>query len=282
MLFSLLETMRPRQWPKNGFVFVALLFDRQLDQPESILQTIAAFVLLCLMSGAVYTMNDLADIESDRQHPRKKHRPLPSGRLSSTAAGVAVLLLALGSLVAGFLLAPSFAAILLFYLVLQIAYTFWLKRVVLVDADLRRPSQHLLFDVPNEQGQGLMTMMMDDAKMQTPPLVATDVEGLWLLLSGPQPPNPAELLSSGKMGQIIEILTERADIVLFDAPPVMPVTDAAILASKTDGVLLVLQAGATKREHARQARERLEQVNARLIGSVLTNVEMDSTTNVYG
>lgn len=153
-------------------------------------------------------------------------------------------------------------------------------RVILVDADLRRPSQHLLFDVSNEQG--LMTMMMDDAKMQTPPLVATEVEGLWLLLSGPQPPNPAELLSSAKMDQIIETLAERADIVLFDAPPVMPVTDAAILASKTDGVLLVLQAGTTKREHARQARERLEQVNARLVGSVLTNVELDATSQPYG
>lgn len=153
------------------------------------------------------------------------------------------------------------------------------SRVILVDADLRRPSQHVLFDVPNDQG--LMTMMMDDAQLESPPLVATEVEGLWLLLSGPQPPNPAELLASSKMETAIETLAERADVVLFDAPPIVPVTDAAILAAKVDGVLLVLQAGTTKREQARLARERIEQVNARLVGSVLTNVELDADAHGY-
>jgi decaprenyl-phosphate phosphoribosyltransferase len=86
LLADLVRTMRPRQWLKNGFVFIALFFDRQLDEPVSVLYTIAAFVLLCLMSGAVYIMNDLADIENDRQHPRKQARPLPSGRLSPRVA----------------------------------------------------------------------------------------------------------------------------------------------------------------------------------------------------
>lgn len=125
--------MRLRQWPKNGFVFVALLFDRQLDEPNSVLRVSAAFLLLCFMSSAVYIMNDLADIDSDRQHPEKRRRPLPSGQLSPTVAAVAAFLLAAGSLVAGFLLAPVFGWILLAYLLLQIAYTFWLKHVVLVD-----------------------------------------------------------------------------------------------------------------------------------------------------
>lgn len=133
MVRDLLVTMRPRQWLKNGFVFIALFFDRQLDEPRSVVYTIAAFVLLCLMSGAVYIMNDLADVENDRQHPRKQSRPLPSGRLSTRAATVAAVLLAAGSLVAGLLLSPTFGLILLIYLVTQIAYTFWLKRQVLVD-----------------------------------------------------------------------------------------------------------------------------------------------------
>lgn len=133
MLLALLKTMRPRQWPKNGFVFVALLFDRRLDDPASVLSAVAAFVLLCLMSGAVYIMNDLADMESDRQHPKKRFRPLPAGRLSPTVAAVAVLVFALGSLGAGFLLQPYFGWILLAYLLIQIAYTFWLKHVVLID-----------------------------------------------------------------------------------------------------------------------------------------------------
>ena len=133
MLIDLIRSMRPRQWPKNAFVFVALLFDRKFFDPASVLPTVVAFVLLCLMSGAVYLMNDLADIESDRQHPTKRNRPLPSGRLNPRVAGAAALLLAAFSLVAGYLLKWELAAILLIYLVSQIAYTFRLKHVVLID-----------------------------------------------------------------------------------------------------------------------------------------------------
>ena len=133
MLIDLIRSMRPRQWPKNAFVFVALLFDRKFFDPASVLPTVAAFVLLCLMSGAVYLMNDLADIESDRRHPTKRDRPLPSGRLNPRLAGAAAVLLAVFSLVAGYLLKWELAAILLIYLVTQIAYTFRLKHIVLID-----------------------------------------------------------------------------------------------------------------------------------------------------
>jgi 4-hydroxybenzoate polyprenyltransferase len=125
--------MRPRQWPKNAFVFVALLFDRKFFDPASVWPTVVAFVLLCLMSGAVYLMNDLADIESDRRHPTKRHRPLPSGRLNPRVAGVAAVVLATISLVAGYFLSRELAVILLLYLLSQIAYTFRLKHVVLID-----------------------------------------------------------------------------------------------------------------------------------------------------
>jgi 4-hydroxybenzoate polyprenyltransferase len=125
--------MRPRQWPKNAFVFVALFFDRQLDNLESVLQTFAAFILLCLMSSSVYLINDLADIESDKQHPIKRNRPLPAGELSPTVARGAAILFAGGSLIAGYFLSPELAIVLLTYLLIQIAYTFWLKNVVLID-----------------------------------------------------------------------------------------------------------------------------------------------------
>jgi len=125
--------MRPRQWPKNGFVFVALLFDRKIFDPASVLAVLGAFVLLCLMSGAVYLMNDLADVESDRLHPTKRNRPLASGRLNPRVAGVASFLFAAISLAAGYLLSPELAVILLLYLVAQIAYTFRLKHLVLLD-----------------------------------------------------------------------------------------------------------------------------------------------------
>ncbi len=133
MLKALFKTMRPRQWPKNGFVFVALFFDGKLLDPVSVLHTLAAFILLCLMSSAVYIMNDLADIESDRQHPEKKKRPLPAGKLNPTIAAIAAVIFALGSLIAGFALSVPLGWILLAYLVIQIAYTFWLKNVVLLD-----------------------------------------------------------------------------------------------------------------------------------------------------
>ncbi len=133
MLSGLVKSMRPRQWPKNAFVFVALLFDRKLFDPASVAAVLGAFVLLCLMSSAVYLMNDLADIESDRQHPTKKNRPLPSGQLNPRVAMVASFLLAAVSLVAGYFLSLHLAIILLLYLVSQIAYTFKLKHIVLID-----------------------------------------------------------------------------------------------------------------------------------------------------
>jgi 4-hydroxybenzoate polyprenyltransferase len=128
--------MRPRQWPKNVFVFVALFFDGQVINVTSLLPTILAFVLLCLMSSGVYLMNDLADIESDRRHPTKRFRPLPAGELQKGTAGAAAVFFALGSLTAGFALSTGFGLILLAYLVTQIAYTFWLKHVVLLDVSI--------------------------------------------------------------------------------------------------------------------------------------------------
>lgn len=133
MLIALLKTMRPRQWPKNAFVFVALFFDAKVLDPVYLARTLAAFVLLCLMSSAVYLMNDLSDIEADRQHPTKRLRPLPAGQLNPTVAAIAAVLFAVGSLIAGYFLAWEFALILLAYLLSQVAYTYWLKNVVLFD-----------------------------------------------------------------------------------------------------------------------------------------------------
>lgn len=125
--------MRPRQWPKNAFVFVALFFDEKLLVPTYLWHTAVAFLLLCLMSSAVYIMNDLSDIENDRQHPIKRLRPLASGQLHVGVAKVCTAVFALGSLALGYWLSPLFALILLTYFLSQIAYTYWLKNVVLLD-----------------------------------------------------------------------------------------------------------------------------------------------------
>lgn len=153
------------------------------------------------------------------------------------------------------------------------------RKVVLVDADLRRPMLHQIFNLDNERG--LTTVMMDESALASPPLQKTGIDGLSVLTSGPLPPNPADLMGSRRMEEVIVELVERADQVLFDTPPVVAVTDAAVLATKVDGVLLVISAGQTRREYARTAVQRLEQINARLVGTVLTNVEMGAGFKGY-
>ena len=152
-------------------------------------------------------------------------------------------------------------------------------RTILVDADLRRPVLHEIFGVSNERG--LTTMFVDPQARANPPLQEVGVENLWLLPSGPLPPNPADLLGSRRMEEIIAVLRSRADILLFDAPPVIAVTDAAVLGMKVDGVLLVVAAGRTRREHARQARELLERARVRVVGAVLTDLPTAMARRYY-
>jgi non-specific protein-tyrosine kinase len=146
------------------------------------------------------------------------------------------------------------------------------RKIILVDADLRRPALHQTFGLGNEMG--LTTVMMDQSALASPPLQETEVEGLSVLTSGPLPPNPADLMGSRRMEEVIAALGEQADQILFDTPPIVAVTDAAVLATKVDGVLLVISAGKTRRENARTAVQRLEQIKARLVGTVLTNMQM--------
>lgn len=153
------------------------------------------------------------------------------------------------------------------------------RTVIVVDADLRRPTLHEIFGLSNQVG--LTTVMMDEAALASPPLQPTGVEGLSILTSGPLPPNPADLLGSRRMAEVIAALAQRADQVLFDTPPVVAVTDAAVLATKVDGVLLVISAGKTRREYARSAVQRLQQVGARLVGTVVTNLQMGAGFRGY-
>lgn len=153
------------------------------------------------------------------------------------------------------------------------------KRVILVDCDLRRPTQHTLFGLDN--ATGLTTMMLDEAAQADPPLRETPVDGLRVLPAGPPPPNPAELLGSRRMKETLAALLEQADVLLFDVPPVLAVTDALVLAVQTNGVLLVVKAGGTTREHVQQAKERLERVNARIVGAVLNNAPTDAMLQGY-
>lgn len=151
------------------------------------------------------------------------------------------------------------------------------KTTIIVDCDLRRPSQHTIWNVSQEPG--LTTMVLEGLKK--PPLVDIGVENLRLLPSGPLPPNPADLLGSPKMDAIVQLLKKEAEIVLFDAPPVIAVTDATLLASKLDGVLLVVRAGGTRRDHAERAKGLLDRVKVRLVGAVLTDARVDAKMGGY-
>lgn len=132
-IYGLLRTLRPKQWIKNGFVFIALVFDQNLTNWPLLLRTVFAFVLFCMISSAVYIINDLADIEKDRQHPKKKRRALPSGQLQPwfailSAAGILAICLVLS-----FWLDLYFGLIILIYFLLNLAYSFALKNVVIID-----------------------------------------------------------------------------------------------------------------------------------------------------
>jgi 4-hydroxybenzoate polyprenyltransferase len=133
MLKALLKTMRPRQWTKNAFLFAALVFDGKLFHLTDFLRTLAGFVLFCLISSAVYIFNDLLDVKSDRQHPVKKNRPIASGKLPVPVAIIAGIVLVLFTLATGYLLAWQFALTLLVYFTMMLAYSKWLKRVLILD-----------------------------------------------------------------------------------------------------------------------------------------------------
>jgi capsular exopolysaccharide synthesis family protein len=144
-------------------------------------------------------------------------------------------------------------------------------RVLIVDGDLRRPQQHEIFSLSNSQG---LTDWLKEGG--APILQETNVTGLRVLTSGPLPPNPVALLSSNRLAELLTELQNEADYILCDAPPVLAVTDAALWAGKVDGVLLVVNAGRTKREQARRAKDMLEKVRAHIVGAVLINAEEDA------
>ena len=129
---ALVVSLRPRQWSKNLFVFAGLVFAQQLFTPAAVV-ALAAFAVFCGLSGAVYLFNDVADRERDRGHPTKRHRPIAAGRLGAAAAvrvGIALIVAALG---AGFAINTLFGLAALTYVALLLAYSAWLKHVVIVD-----------------------------------------------------------------------------------------------------------------------------------------------------
>ncbi|GIK65282.1 MAG: tyrosine protein kinase [Chloroflexota bacterium] len=153
------------------------------------------------------------------------------------------------------------------------------RRTVLVDADLRRPEQHTVWGLPNERG--LTTMVLENSALENPPVNETEVENLWVLTSGPLPPNPVDVLASVRMDNVIQQLMKSADFLVFEMPPVLVAADALVLGQKLGGALLVVQANKSRRDHATRAKLQLERVGVRLLGAVLLDAKPDRTSMSY-
>ncbi len=133
LLRALLKSMRPKQWSKNGFLLAALIFDRQLFTWPFLARSLAAVLLFCMLSSAIYIYNDIRDIDTDRIHPVKRFRPIAAGELPLSVAYTAVVALLVLVFPLAFWLSPYFAILGLVYLVLNLAYTTWLKHISIVD-----------------------------------------------------------------------------------------------------------------------------------------------------
>lgn len=161
---------------------------------------------------------------------------------------------------------------------LAIAFAQTGAKVLLIDADLRRPTVAKVLGVENWKGLTSALLTQDEPEDF---LVQTAIPGLSVLTSGPLPPNPAELVGSGRMGRLLEHLAERFDVVLVDSPPVLAVTDACVLAPKVDGALMVVRSGKVEREKAVRAKEALTAVKANLLGVVLGDVSQKHGEGYY-
>ncbi|MEA3349757.1 MAG: decaprenyl-phosphate phosphoribosyltransferase [Chloroflexota bacterium] len=133
MLKAILETMRPKQWAKNVFLFVALVFDRKLTNLPALLNIVAGFFIFSLFASVVYLINDIADVESDRQHPKKRYRPIAAAQLPIPVARAAAGIILAIALPTAYLLSPGFVIIAIIYLLLNLAYSKWLKHIVILD-----------------------------------------------------------------------------------------------------------------------------------------------------
>lgn len=132
-LKPLIKTMRPRQWVKNGLLFIPLIFDKQLENWPALARVALGFFLFCLLASLVYIINDIMDMEADRNHPQKRLRPIPSGALKVSTARIAAIVLLFIVFIPAIWLSPRFALVGLTYLLLNLAYSRWLKHTPILD-----------------------------------------------------------------------------------------------------------------------------------------------------
>lgn len=152
------------------------------------------------------------------------------------------------------------------------------RKVLVIDADLRKPTMHHTFHRSNRRG--LTTVLAGQVDWQSA-VVDTDVPNLDLLPAGPVPPNPSEMLASKRMGELLNQLKEHYDMIVIDTPPALAVADAQIMATRCDGVVLVIQAGKVKKDAALKLKANMDFVKARILGVVLNNVNRKTGEGYY-
>ncbi|KLU66134.1 tyrosine-protein kinase YwqD [Desulfosporosinus acididurans] len=152
------------------------------------------------------------------------------------------------------------------------------KSVLIIDADLRNPTQHKLFGLDNSRG--LSMALVQEYELDTF-IQESSVPGIMVLTGGPIPPNPAELVGSKRMKRLIEEVSGQFDIILIDTPPIVAVTDAAILAQEVDGVILVVASAEVNRDYAQRAKEQLDKVGAKILGAVLNKADLKTSEYYY-
>ena len=156
------------------------------------------------------------------------------------------------------------------------------SRVVLIDLDLRNPSIKNM--IGQENNIGLTNIIMKKATLSDASTKDTEQENLNIISSGPIPPNPTELIASDSMKSLLDELSNNYDYVIIDTPPVGILTDAAIISTLSDGVLLVIKSGSTKKEMVKKAIDNIEKVNGNILGAIMTfvNIKNSQYGNYYG
>lgn len=161
---------------------------------------------------------------------------------------------------------------------LAISFSMAGYKILLIDADMRRPTQHKKFLLENHKG--LSNLLAENLSVESV-IQKTKIQDLHVLTSGPLPPNPAEILGSAKMKDFMEDIAKKYDIVLIDAPPVNSVADASIISAYTDGIILVVAAGETRREAVKVAKQQLIRVKAKILGVVLNKLKESDSGYYY-
>jgi len=248
-----------------GIIFILGILDETINTPDQIEKFLGLPVL-----SVIFEHQNSSDVISQSQPLSPVAEAFRSLRTNIQHSKLETLLITSPSRGAGKSLISSNLAVILAQSGLK---------TILVDVDLRRPSIHKYMSLPNEKG--LATLLLNPRLAPMKLLSKTKTENLMAITSGDLPPNPSELLGSSRMASIVKVFSDNAEAIVFDAPPVLPVADAVVMAEFVDGILLIMQPGVTTISEAKQTVKNLRRVNANIIGVIFNGVKMKGSLYYY-